>query len=168
MQEEANLNPRYTGTATVGSDITLYPLCNLRELLMTTILATIYQATEEHWQEHEVIVLDPNHGIGGYLLANDFCKAHVGLTIRKPIRLVKIHFTRVIMEQGPEDGVREAIVVAIGDVIVEVDGLTRILLPETLVDEGSVFGRNEEARPADPSKVEIFLEAREGRDETTR
>jgi hypothetical protein len=81
-----------------------------------------------------MVVLNPDHSARGDLLANDLGKAEVGLSVSEPILLVKIHFAGVVVEQRPEDGVGEAVIVAIGNVIVEVDGLAGIFLHETLVD----------------------------------
>jgi hypothetical protein len=58
--------------------------------------------------------------------------------------------------------------VSVGDVIVEVDGLTRVLLLKALVYERSVLWGDEEAWPADPREVKRLLEGRKGRDETAR
>lgn len=58
------------------------------------------------------------------------------------------------MEEGPQDGIGEAIVMAVGDVVFEVDGLAGILLHEALVYKWAVLRRDEEARPSDPSKAE--------------
>jgi len=56
------------------------------------------------------------------------------------------------MEQGPKDRVGEAVVVAIRDVVVEVDGLAGVLLHEPLVDMSSVLGVDVETWPSDPSE----------------
>ena len=57
-------------------------------------------------------------------------------------------------------------VVAVCDVVVEVDGLARVLLLQTFVDDGTVLGRNEEAGPANPGELHGLLAAREGGDES--
>jgi hypothetical protein len=50
----------------------------------------------------------------------------------------------------------------VGYVIVEVYGLARVLLHETLIDERAIFGRDKEPRPSNPGEVERLLEARKG------
>lgn len=69
------------------------------------------------------------------------------------------------MEEGPEDRVGKAVVVAVCDVVVEVDSLAGVLIHEAAVDEGSVLGGDEEARPADPGEGHGFFAAGEGGDE---
>lgn len=72
------------------------------------------------------------------------------------------------MEEGPEDGIRETVIVAIGYVIVKIDGLAGVLFHEAFVDDGAVFRRDEEARPTYPREVKGFLETRQGGDEPSR
>ena len=62
-------------------------------------------ATEEHREEHKVIVLHPDHAVLPKLGADGLCKFEVDLTVGEPVRLVKVHFTWVVMEEGPQDGV---------------------------------------------------------------
>lgn len=71
-----------------------------------------------------MIILNPNHGSGGDLLKDDLSKCHVGLTISEPVLLVKVHLAGVVMEEWPQDGIGEAIVMAICDVIFQIDCLT--------------------------------------------
>ena len=61
--------------------------------------------TEEHGEEHEVVVLDPNHAILPDLGADCLGKFEVDLTVGEPVGLVKVHFARVVVEERPEDGV---------------------------------------------------------------
>ena len=72
------------------------------------------------------------------------------------------------MEQGPKDGVGETVVVAIRDIVVEIDGLTGVVLHESLVDIGPVLGVDVEARPSNPSEGHRFFATRQGGYETTR
>ena len=62
-------------------------------------------STKEHGEEHEVVVLHPNHAILPDLSADGLGKFEVDLTVREPVRLVKVHFTGVVVEEGPQDGV---------------------------------------------------------------
>jgi hypothetical protein len=123
---------------------------------------------EEHGKEHKVVVLDPDHVARTCLLADSFGEIEICLAIREPILFVKVHLARVVMEEGPEDGVGEAVVVPVSEVVIEVDGLTGILLHETTVDKRTVLERDIETRPADPGKIHRLLAAREGGDEATR
>ncbi len=61
--------------------------------------------TEEHGEEHKVIVLHPDHAVVPNLGADGLCKFEVDLTVGEPVRLVKVHFTWVVVEEGPQDGV---------------------------------------------------------------
>jgi hypothetical protein len=127
--------------------------------------AGVDQPAEEHGEEHEVVVLDPDHAAGLDDLLDGEGELEVRLAVREPVRLVKVHLAGVVVEEGPEDRVGEAVVVAVGDVVVEVDGLARVLLLEALVDDRPVLGRDVEAGPADPGEGHGLFAAREGRDE---
>jgi len=115
-----------------------------------------------------MVILDPDHGAWGDLLEHDLSETHIGLAISQPVLLVEVHLSRMIVKEGPEDGIRETVIVAISDVIVEVYGLARVLLLQALVDEGPILWRNEETWPSDPCEVERLFEAGEGRYEPAR
>jgi len=74
----------------------------------------------------------------------------------------------MVMEEGPEDGVGKAVIVSVGDVVVEVYCLARVLLHEALVNYGPVLGRDIEPRPADPSETHGLFRAGKGGDEAAR
>jgi hypothetical protein len=74
----------------------------------------------------------------------------------------------MIVEQRPQDGIGEAVVMAVCYVIVKVDGLARVLLHEAFVDYQPVLGWDEETWPTNPGEVERLLESGKGRDETAR
>ena len=59
------------------------------------------EASKKQREEHEVVVLHPNHGVLADLLADDFGEAHISNTVGEPILLIKIHFSGMIVEQGP-------------------------------------------------------------------
>ena len=67
--------------------------------------------------------MHPHHAAGRKLLNDGLGEREVSLAVGEPVLLVKVHLARVIVEEWPEDGVGEAVVVAVGDVVVEVDRL---------------------------------------------
>ena len=169
MQEEANLDAPHRFASVDGVLFRLDAVSDIRELVgreFVRELRTSDEAAKQHWEEHEVVVLDPNHGVLADLLSDDLGEAHVGDAVGKPVLLVEIHFARVVMEEGPEYGIRKAVVVAVGDVVIEVYCLTRVLLHETLVDYRPVLGRDIETRPTDPSEAHRLLRAGKGGDES--
>lgn len=100
----------------------------------------LVEGAEEHREEHQMVVLHPDHAARLELLHDRLRKRKVRLPIREPILLVEIHLTRVVVEEGPQNGVGEAVVVAVSDVVVEVDGLAGVLVAEAGVDERAVLG----------------------------
>jgi hypothetical protein len=126
------------------------------------------ETAKEHGEQHKVVILHPHHRILANLLANNLSKAHVGNAVCEPVFLVEIHFTGMVMEERPEDGVRKAIIVTVCDVIVEVYCLTRVLLHKTLVDYESVLWGDIETRPANPSETHRLFGSGEGGDEAAR
>ena len=115
-----------------------------------------------------MVILYPHHRILANLLANNLSKAHIGHAVCEPVFLVEIHFTGMVMEERPEDGVRKAVIVTVCDVVVEVYCLTRVLFHKTLVDYDSVLWRDVEPRPADPSETHRLFGSGEGGDEAAR
>jgi len=106
-----------------------------------------------------MVILDPDHVSRANLRLDRLSELEVRLAVCEPVVLVKAHFAWVVMEQGPQNGVGEAVVVPVGKVIVEVDGLAVVLFHETLVDDGSVLDGDEEAWPADPGERHGLLAA---------
>jgi hypothetical protein len=108
--------------------------------------------SEEHRQEHQVVVLNPDHVASLDHSSDDVGKPHVGFSVGEPVGGVKVHLSRVVVEQWPEDRVGEAwvvrgvlqaneygimlltIVVSVGEVIVEVDRVTLVFVQQSLVD----------------------------------
>ena len=171
MEKEADLNALYRLTTIERVVFRFDTLSNIRELVGCEFPGELRagdETTKEHGEQHKVIILHPHHRILANLLANNLSKAHVGHAVCKPVFLVKIHFTGVVMEERPEDGVRKAVIVTVRDVVVEVYCLTRVLFHKTLVDYGSILRGNVETRPADPSETHRLFCSREGGDETTR
>ena len=66
---------------------------------------TADEATEGHGEEHEVVVLHPDHAVLTKLGADGLCKLEVDLTVGEPVGLVKVHFTGMVVEEGPQDRV---------------------------------------------------------------
>lgn len=60
---------------------------------------------EGHGEEHEVVVLYPDHAVLAQLGADGLCKFEVDMAVGEPVGLVKVHFAGVVVEEGPEDGV---------------------------------------------------------------
>lgn len=56
--------------------------------------------------------------------------------------LVKIHLSRMVVEQWPENGVTEAVVVSVGEVVGKVNGITLVFIQQGGVDLFSVLGGN--------------------------
>lgn len=73
----------------------------------------------------------------------------------------------MIVEERPEDGVGEAIVMAIGDVVIEVHSLAGVFFKKTFVDKRTVFWWNEETWPANPGKGHALFATGKSGDETT-
>ena len=115
-----------------------------------------------------MVVLHPHHRVFANLLADGLGETHVGYAVRKPVFLVEIHFAGVIVEEWPEDGVREAIVVTVCDVVVEVYCLTRVLFLKALVDDDPFLWGDVETRPADPSETHRLFRSGEGGDKSAR
>jgi hypothetical protein len=61
-----------------------------------------------------MIILHPDHIAFAHKTIDHLCKPHIRLSISQPIRLVKVHLSRVVVEQGPEDRVGETVVVFVG------------------------------------------------------
>ena len=99
---------------------------------------------------------------------NDLRELEISLPIRPPVLFVKVHLAGVVMEEGPKDGVGETVVVAIRDIVVEVDGLAGVFLHEYLVDVRSVLRVDVETRPSNPSESHGLFATGKGGYETTR
>ena len=171
MEKEANFHALDRLTTIERVIFRFDILSDIRELLGCKFPGELRAGDEtakEHGEQHKVVILHPHHRILANLLANNLSKAHVGNAVREPVFLVEIHFTRMVMEERPEDGVRKAVIVTVCDVVVEVYCLTRILLHKTLVDYESVFWGNVETRPADPGETHRLFCSREGGDEAAR
>jgi hypothetical protein len=126
------------------------------------------ETAKEHGEQHKVVILHPDHRILANLLANNLSKSQVGNAVCEPVFLVEIHFTRMVMEERPEDGVRKAVIVTVCNVVVEVYCLTRVLLHKTLVNYGSVLWGDVETRPANPNETHRLFGSGEGGDEAAR
>lgn len=113
-----------------------------------------------------MVVLNPDHGARGELGHDGLCERHVRLAVGKPVLVLEVHLSGVVVEERPENRVREAVVVTVRDIVVQVDGLARVLLLQTAVDDRSVLGRNEEAWPANPREGHGLFATRKRRDET--
>ena len=70
-----------------------------------------------------MVVLDPDHRVGSKLFHNRLGESHISLTVRQPILLLEVHLTRVVVEKWPEDRIGEAVVMAVGDLVVKVHSL---------------------------------------------
>ena len=77
----------------------------LRVEVVSGLGGAVDEATEGHGEEHEMVVLYPDHAVLPELGADGFCEFAVDLTVREPVRLVKVHFTGVVVEEGPQDRV---------------------------------------------------------------
>jgi hypothetical protein len=132
------------------------------------IRSGVDDAAEEHGEEGKVEVLHPDHAVLAGLRPDGLCEFEVDLGVRELMWLVKVHLAGVIVEEGPEDRVWEAIVMLVGEVVCEVDGLAGVLVHQPLVHKWAVLGQDETARPADPDEWEWPLAAAEGGDETAR
>jgi hypothetical protein len=100
--------------------------------------------------------------------------------------LVEIHLSRVIVEQRPENGVTETIVVSVGEVVGKVDGIALVFIQQGGVDLFSIFSGDLNVRrqqwsgsrssssahiltgPSYPRERHGLLASRQGGDETTR
>lgn len=171
VQEEANLDIRdvllYDGglerlvLLDVADDAS-----DLRLVLAVRLL--VDEAAKKHRQKHEVVVLDPDHVARLELGTDGLGEAEVGLAVGVPVCLLEVHLAGVVVEERPENGVGEAVVVAVCELVVEIDCLAGVLLHEPAVDDLAVLLWDVEARPADPGEVELLLAARERRDEAAR
>lgn len=148
MQEEADLDPGDLGWLIV---LTLDALQHLLHIGGSRA-DTIVQRSQEHGKEHQVVILNPDHGAGSELLHNGLSEGVVRLPVGLPIFLFEVHLSGVVVEERPKDRVAEAVVVSVCDVIVEIDGLAGVLLHQPLVDDGAILWRNEETRPANPGE----------------
>ncbi len=55
-----------------------------------------------------MVILDPNHITGVGHGCYGVGESHVGFSIGKPVGCVEVHFSGVVVEERPEDGVGEA------------------------------------------------------------
>lgn len=171
MQEETDLDARDIQGCARGQDwrrrLFFHAFRDAIDLGVSVVAAgrSVNHAAKEHRQEHEVVVLNPDHGARLELRLDSLGELEVGLAVGEPILLVEVHLTRVVMEKRPKDGVGETVVVTVGDIIIQVDGLAAVLFHEPLVDIGAILDWDEEPGPADPGEVEGLLEAAQCRDE---
>ena len=107
MEEKADLDAlyRFTALEIIFRLDALRDGCKLVRGKFAGELRAGDEAPQEHGEQHKVIVLNPHHGVFANLLADDLGEAHVGYAVREPILLVEIHFSGMIVEEGPEDGV---------------------------------------------------------------
>lgn len=115
-----------------------------------------------------MVILHPDHVATADLGTHRFRELEVCFPVCEPILFVKVHFAGVVVEQWPEDGVRETVVVPVCEVVVEIDSLTGVLFHETLVDDWSVLDGDVEAWPTYPSERHGLFAAGERGDETAR
>lgn len=59
--------------------------------------------------------------------------------ISQPVVLVKVHLTRVVMEQRPQDRVGKPVIVPVGEFVREVDGITVELVEQVVFDLLAIF-----------------------------
>jgi hypothetical protein len=171
VEKEADLHALDRLTTIEREIFRLDPLGDVRELVGREFPCKLRagdEAAQEHRKQHKVVVLHPHHGILANLVADNLSEAHVGYAVREPVFLVEIHLTGMIMEERPEDGVREAVIVTICNVVVEVYCLTRVLFHKTLVDYGPFLWGDVETRPADPSEAHRLFRSGEGGDKAAR
>ena len=171
VEKEANLHALDRLTTIKREIFRLDPLSDVRELVGREFprkLRAGDETAQEHREQHEVVVLHPHHRVFVNLVADSLSEAHVGYAVGEPVFLVEIHLTGMVVEQRPEDGVREAVIVTVCDVVIEVYCLTRVLFLKTLVDYGPFLRGDVETRPADPRETHRLFRSGEGRDEATR
>lgn len=101
-----------------------------------------------------MVVLYPHHAVFSDLAHYGLCESQVGLSIGVPVAFVEIHFTGVVMEKRPENGVGEAVIMLVGDIIVHINGLAGVVLQEAFVDDWPVLVGDEEASPPNPRKLD--------------
>src|SRR4051794_15255092 len=80
---------------------------------------------KQFWQQHEMVVLNPNKVAILQLCINRVSKELVHALVGVPVNLVEGYFSRVIMEERPKDAVRESVVVVVGQLIIHPDWRTR-------------------------------------------
>lgn len=86
-----------------------------------------------------VVILNPNHITFLHETIDDLGEPHVGLPISQPIILIKVHLSRVVVEEWPENGIGEPVVVTFGKFIGEVDRVTVKFFEEVLVYLFTIF-----------------------------
>ena len=104
MEEKANLDALNRFASLEGVTLRLDAVSDNRELVRCKFVGELRagdEATQEHGEQHEMVVLYPYHGIFANLLANGLSEAHVGHAVREPILLIEIHFSWMIVEKGP-------------------------------------------------------------------
>ena len=106
MKEKTNLD--VGGVGWFDSIICLDPFhdpLNLTESRPIEPLRTVQEGPQHDGQQHKMIILHPNHRTRPNMRQNDFRKLEIGRPVRPPVLFVKVHFARVVMEQGPENRV---------------------------------------------------------------
>lgn len=59
--------------------------------------------TQHFWEEHKVIIMNPDKVSILYILCHGLCKKTVDLLVCSPSRLVECDFSRVVVKQRPKD-----------------------------------------------------------------
>ena len=106
MKEKPNLD--VGGVGWFDSIIWLDPLhdpLNLTESSPIEPLRSVQEGSQHDRQQHEMIILHPNHRTRLNVRQNNLCKLEIRRPVRPPVPFVKVHFAWVVMEQGPENRV---------------------------------------------------------------
>ncbi|CRK33032.1 hypothetical protein BN1708_005977 [Verticillium longisporum] len=140
--------------------------CVQEEANLDILLGVSHLLTQHLGQQHEVIVVDPDQIAVLDVLDDRLGEEAVDLLVRSPGALVKGNLAGVVVEEGPEDRVGEAVVVAVGEVVVDEDGVGAVFVLEALLHASDFCLGNLEARPAVPLEARGFGQTAEASDET--
>ena len=61
--------------------------------------------SEHCWEQHQVVVVDPNEVVVLYVLCDCLGKEAVGFAVGVPCRFIERNLTRMVVEQRPENRV---------------------------------------------------------------
>ena len=57
------------------------------------------------WEEHKMVVMNPDEVVILQGLDNGLCKVAIGFLIGIPVRFIEQNFARVVVEERPQDGI---------------------------------------------------------------
>lgn len=79
--------------------------CMQEETNLDVLLGGANFLSQHFWQEHQMVVVNPDQISILYIFSHRLCEQAVDILVCFPVRLVEGNLSRVVMKEGPEDGV---------------------------------------------------------------